>query len=186
MTDHPELDRLERAFSAPGAPVMPELRAAFTAVADLVARLEREQEQELELEQELERMTTRDDVERYDQLSVTNALAIAMADNKRLIKSERRCIEYAYRAIALLPTWYPDETIRAQAERIEQLEGEVHALAIRRRESRGLLHRFVRYTTEDRATTPGSTRLARHVERVRDYLQRTTEPSDILRKDGEM
>lgn len=50
-----------------------------------------------------------------------------------------------------------------------------------RRELRQLLHRMVKYVTEDRATTPGVTRLARLTEQVRDYLQRTSDPSDILR-----
>ena len=59
-------------------------------------------------------------------------------------------------------------------ERAERLDG-------RRREGRQLLRRMVKYATEDRAETPGSTRLARLTEQVRDYLSRTGEPTDILR-----
>jgi len=59
-------------------------------------------------------------------------------------------------------------------KRIAELEG-------RRRESRQLLHRMVKYVIEDRAKTPGKTRLARLTEQVRDYLDRTHEPKDILR-----
>jgi len=59
-------------------------------------------------------------------------------------------------------------------QRIAELDG-------RRREGRMLLHRMVKYVTEDRAQTPGTTRLARLTEKVRDYLDRTHDQKDILR-----
>jgi len=58
--------------------------------------------------------------------------------------------------------------------RIAELDG-------RRREGRALLHRMVKYVTEDRAVTPRATRLARLTDQVRDYLNRTRDPKDILR-----
>ncbi len=59
----------------------------------------------------------------------------------------------------------------------------LHLLEIRRSELRHLLRRLVKYVREDKAVTPGKTRLARLVEQVDDYLNRTSEPSDILRTD---
>jgi len=61
------------------------------------------------------------------------------------------------------------------------LRTEVHQLNIARREGRGLLQRMVKYVREDRAVTPGSTRLARLAAQVDDYLNRTHKPSDVLR-----
>lgn len=55
------------------------------------------------------------------------------------------------------------------------------ALDGRRREGRQLLRRLVKYVREDRAVTPGSTRLERLTEQVDDYLRRTEDPNDILR-----
>jgi hypothetical protein len=66
------------------------------------------------------------------------------------------------------------KTDRGEVHRLHQLE-------IRRRESRQLLHRLVKYVREDAAATPGTTRLARLTEQVIDYLNRTSEPNDILR-----
>jgi hypothetical protein len=42
---------------------------------------------------------------------------------------------------------------------------------------------MVKYVREDRAVTPGVTRLARLTDQVDDYLQRTHNPRDILRED---
>ncbi len=74
------------------------------------------------------------------------------------------------------------------AERITELEAalagrdrRIAALEIRRSESRQLLHRLTKYVKEDRATTPGKTRLARLTDQVADYLARTGEPTDIVR-----
>lgn len=62
-----------------------------------------------------------------------------------------------------------------------ELSTEVDRLSIRHHECRALLQRLVKYVTEDNATTPGNTRLARLTEQVRDYLQRTHDPRSILR-----
>ena len=59
-------------------------------------------------------------------------------------------------------------------QRIAELDG-------RRREGRQLLRRMVKYVTEDRAETPGNTRLARLTKQVADYLDRTHDPKDVLR-----
>jgi hypothetical protein len=67
-----------------------------------------------------------------------------------------------------------ERTIIEQGERIAALDG-------RRRESRQLLRRMVKYVTEDRATTKGVTRLARLTAEVDDYLNRTAELQDVLR-----
>jgi hypothetical protein len=56
-------------------------------------------------------------------------------------------------------------------------------LAIRVSECRALLQRMVKYVLEDKAVTPGMTRLARCVDEVADYLRRTREPGSILRGD---
>jgi hypothetical protein len=56
-----------------------------------------------------------------------------------------------------------------------------HQLDIRRRESRQLLQRMVKYVREDKAVTPRATRLERLTEQVADYLERTHDPNDILR-----
>lgn len=69
---------------------------------------------------------------------------------------------------------------RVVAANVELLS-EVDRLSIRHHECRALLQRLVKYVTEDRATTPGKTRLARLTEQVRDYLQRTHDPRSILR-----
>lgn len=53
------------------------------------------------------------------------------------------------------------------------------------REGRMLLHRMIKYAKEDRAETPGSTRLARLAETVSDYLTRTGNTSDVLRTNQE-
>lgn len=51
-----------------------------------------------------------------------------------------------------------------------------------RRNCRALLRRVVKYAREDRARTPGVTRLARLVDQIDDYLARTSDPSeDLLR-----
>jgi hypothetical protein len=55
----------------------------------------------------------------------------------------------------------------------------------RRREMRRLLTRLVKYVREDRAQTPGVTRLARLTDQVADYLNRTRDPADILRGAGD-
>jgi len=57
----------------------------------------------------------------------------------------------------------------------------VEALDIRCRESRGLLHRFVKYAWEYRASTARAIRLERLVSQVDDYLSRTHERRDLLR-----
>ena len=64
-----------------------------------------------------------------------------------------------------------------EAEFLEQLS----ECDNRRREARMLLVRMVKYVREDRAVTPGKTRLARLTDQVDDYLKRTHDPSDILR-----
>ena len=66
------------------------------------------------------------------------------------------------------------QKLAAAIERAEKLE-------IRRREGRQLLHRLIKYVREDRAVTPGSTRLVRLVDDVDDYMKRTNDPNDILR-----
>jgi len=63
-------------------------------------------------------------------------------------------------------------------EGVEPLDGQ---LKIRCHEQRMLLHRLVKYVREDRAETPGKTRLARLTAQVLDYLNRTADPRDILR-----
>ena len=60
-------------------------------------------------------------------------------------------------------------------------EVKVGRLDVRRLEMRQLLRRMVKYVREDKAVTPGLTRLSRLVEKVDDYLKRTGEPTDILR-----
>jgi len=74
---------------------------------------------------------------------------------------------------------------RGRAEEAERKlsasEAALAPLNSRRRESRQLLRRMVKYVREDRADTPGSTRLARLVDQVDDYLSRTNDPRDILR-----
>jgi hypothetical protein len=72
------------------------------------------------------------------------------------------------------------EAIRLEAE-LSEAKAEAHALDIRRRESRQLLKRMVKYVREDRATTRGVNRLARLTDQVEDYLRRTEDPRDILR-----
>lgn len=62
---------------------------------------------------------------------------------------------------------------------------ELHQARIRAHESRALLQRMVKYVREDRAETPGNTRLARLTDQVADYLQRTHDPRSILRGDAE-
>lgn len=49
------------------------------------------------------------------------------------------------------------------------------------REGRQLLRRMVKYVREDRAVTPGTTRLERLTVAVDDYLKRTHRASDVLR-----
>lgn len=75
--------------------------------------------------------------------------------------------------------------LREENARLERLLVEFEAENIkldgRRREGRQLLHRLVNYVREDRAETPGTTRLARLTDQVSDYLNRTQEPRDILR-----
>jgi len=56
------------------------------------------------------------------------------------------------------------------------------APSVRLQEARMLLHRMTKYVREDRAETPGKTRLARLTEQVADYLARTADPLDILRE----
>lgn len=53
-----------------------------------------------------------------------------------------------------------------------------------RRECRMLLRRFVKYVTEDAATTPRTTRLVRLTNNTADYLARTQRSDDILRHDA--
>lgn len=53
--------------------------------------------------------------------------------------------------------------------------------AKREKEARALLTRMVKYVREDRAVTPGKTRLARLTDQVDNYLKRTHDPFDILR-----
>lgn len=59
----------------------------------------------------------------------------------------------------------------------------LHECDGRRREARQLLIRMVKYVREDRAVTPGQTRLSRLTDEVSNYLKRTQDPSDILRGD---
>ncbi|MBK9945616.1 MAG: hypothetical protein IPP12_22345 [Nitrospira sp.] len=49
-----------------------------------------------------------------------------------------------------------------------------------------LLLRLVKYASEDKAVTPGSTRLWRLVDQVDDYLKRTNNPFDILRDEARL
>lgn len=63
-----------------------------------------------------------------------------------------------------------------EAELVERLDRE-------RREARALLVRMVKCVREDRAITPGKTRLSRLTAQVDDYLKRTHDPRDILRGD---
>lgn len=60
-------------------------------------------------------------------------------------------------------------------------DDECHRLRIRNGEARALLTRMVKYCREDKATTPGVTRLARLVDQVADYLNRTRDSNEILR-----
>lgn len=53
-------------------------------------------------------------------------------------------------------------------------------------EARMLLLRLVKYASEDKAVTPGSTRLWRLVDQVDDYLKRTNNPFDILRDEARL
>ncbi len=62
---------------------------------------------------------------------------------------------------------------------------ETERLRGRVREGRQLLRKMVKYVREDRAVTPGLTRLARLTDQVADYLRRTEDPTDILRGGGE-
>lgn len=68
---------------------------------------------------------------------------------------------------------------------LARFRAELEALHGRRRESRQLLRRFVKYVREDRAVTPGKTRLERLTAQVEDYLNRTSYPRDILRRETE-
>jgi len=67
---------------------------------------------------------------------------------------------------------------------LNEAERERDEARVRVREGRMLLHRAVKYVREDRAETPGTTRLARLVETVSDYLKRTHNASDILRAEA--
>lgn len=80
------------------------------------------------------------------------------------------------RAVRLLPLWR-QWGLRDLTERAEAAERG-------RQEARQLLVRFVKYVREDRAVTPGVTRLARHTDMVDDYLRRTHDPASILRCEG--
>lgn len=84
------------------------------------------------------------------------------------------------RALAIIGQLRVGE-MRIQLEQVASLELELEAADRRRREGRGLLRRLVKYVREDRAETPGSTRLARLTDTVDDYLRRTHDPADILR-----
>lgn len=66
-------------------------------------------------------------------------------------------------------------------EQNEPLELQLEHALIRLSEARALLARVIKYAREDRATTPGSTRLERAVEHASDYLARTRDPMAILR-----
>lgn len=66
----------------------------------------------------------------------------------------------------------------------ETHEAQLTALDGRRQEGRELLRRLVKYVREDRAVTPGKTRLARLTDEVADYLARTADPNDVLRTGG--
>jgi hypothetical protein len=46
---------------------------------------------------------------------------------------------------------------------------------------RALLTRIVKYAKEDKARTPGSTRLQRAIAQAEDYLRRTHDPMSVLR-----
>lgn len=67
------------------------------------------------------------------------------------------------------------------AAEVDLLKAQRDRLLARHRESRQLLVRFVKYAREDRAETPGKTRLERLTAQVDDYLRRTGDPNDILR-----
>ncbi len=86
--------------------------------------------------------------------------------------------ERAFKALHLELT---EATVLSLLDALDAADAENAALNIRRREGRGLLQRLVKYVTEDRAETPGKTRLARLTEQVDDYLNRTHDPKDILR-----
>lgn len=74
------------------------------------------------------------------------------------------------------------ETAARHSERLlATFEEENVKLDSRRIEGRQLLRRMVKYVREDRAVTPGKTRLERLTSQVADYLNRTHEPRDILR-----
>lgn len=66
-----------------------------------------------------------------------------------------------------------------------QHEADIAEQERRVREGRQLLMRMVKYAREDRAVTPGKTRLARLTDSVDDYLRRTFRASDCLRGDPE-
>lgn len=96
-----------------------------------------------------------------------------LADGNDLFNN--RC-KYDFELLQAL--WNNREWLLSVAEQHEELE-------LRRREGRGLLQRLVKYVREDRATTQRATRLARLVDQVADYLNRTHRPSDVLRGDGD-
>lgn len=67
--------------------------------------------------------------------------------------------------------------------RLAWLRTEAECDRRRMREGRQLLHRMVKCVREDRAVTPGNTRLARLTDSVDDYLRRTHRASfDELEK----
>lgn len=78
---------------------------------------------------------------------------------------------------------YPSATerIRELEDRNELLERLLSERDGLRQEARALLVRMVKYVREDRATTPGVTRLARLTDQVDEYLKRTHDPRGIPR-----
>lgn len=68
-----------------------------------------------------------------------------------------------------------------QLAKLRKRMTESESVEVRLRESRALLARMVTYVREDKARTPGFTRLARLTEEVDAYIKRTHDPFEILR-----
>lgn len=97
--------------------------------------------------------------------------------------ADHECGECAFRALdwdfgvpggryfCSCPAWEPAE-VTAGRHRACIEAGEDHEGASRLSQAIGLLTRIERYAREDRASTPGSTRLARALKEARELIER--------------
>lgn len=118
-----------------------------------------------------------------DPLTESDLDTIAMAANEmerlqaRVVELENELHAANTRTLdALLPKLNP-----GWRERVATLEAEMRAVSAHTRELRMLLVGAVKFLQTVLAGTPDTSRLSCFVDKATDYLNRTSDPSDILR-----